>query len=143
LESIVKLTKLVVFIPVLRFFPRTFLVTVICSPVSVSVGNLSISYFLLERNGCLRPPVILLVAKFSIDFFTYFTLGTLIYTNRKNHTWKTWLKNSMKVSDRKTWSEYNYAVISGSFLLLLNNFCLTISISPWIPKYFWNFSVVE
>ena len=51
-------------------FPRTFLVIVICSPINASLGNLSISYFRLERNGCLPPPVILLVPKFSIDFFT-------------------------------------------------------------------------
>ena len=29
------------------------------------------------------------------------------------------------------------------FLTFLNSFCFNVSISPCIPKYFWNFSVVE
>jgi len=46
------------------------LVIVTCFPVKASFGYLSISYFLLVRSGILLPPVILLVAKFSMDFLT-------------------------------------------------------------------------
>jgi len=52
---------------------------------SLSLGNQSISYFRLERNARLRPPVILLVRRFSIDYFTNYVKSTLIYTNRMNH----------------------------------------------------------
>ena len=92
-ESTAKLTKLIVFSDVLIFFPRTFLVTIIGSPSNASLGNLFISYFLLERNGLRRPPVILLVDRFPNEALTGDEITVTRKVRGKN------IKTSLKTID--------------------------------------------
>ena len=51
MEPIARLTESIVLIDDLLFFPRTFLVIVICSPTNASLGNLSISYFQFKNQS--------------------------------------------------------------------------------------------